>query len=118
MRLVFSRSGKLPAEAHVLTDAEAARTRVIAEPQLKHALQALYRDGISNILLEGGPNLSAEFLKAGLVQRVSHYLNPSYLGEGLSALNPYDLQDLHQRLTLKHVEYTVLKDDLVLSGRL
>ncbi len=118
IRLVFSRSGKLPADSHVLTDAEAVQTRVISDPSLRNALQALYQEGICNILLEGGPQLSTEFLKAGLVQRISHYLNPSYLGEGLSALNGYELQDLHQRLTLKHVEYSVLEDDLVLSGRL
>ncbi len=118
VRLVFSRSGNLPADAHVLADAEGSRTQIIRNTDLKQALHGLYRDGISNILLEGGPNLSAEFLKAALVQRVSHYLNPSYLGEGLSALNPYGLQDLHQRITLKHVEYSFVDDDLVLSGRL
>ena len=117
-RIIFSRSGKLPADAHVFTDADAARTRVFAGTPLPEALAMLAEDGICNLLLEGGAGLAASFLQAGLVQRVSHYLNPSYLGDGLPALAGYGLTELSHRLHLKHVEYSPLGDDLVLTGRL
>ena len=117
-RIIFSRSGKLPADAHVFTDADAARTRVFAGTPLPEALAMLAEDGICNLLLEGGAGLAAAFLQAGLVQRVSHYLNPSYLGEGLPALSGYGLTELRHRLHLKHVEYSPLGDDMVLTGRL
>ncbi|WP_297802396.1 bifunctional diaminohydroxyphosphoribosylaminopyrimidine deaminase/5-amino-6-(5-phosphoribosylamino)uracil reductase RibD [Arenimonas sp. GDDSR-1] len=117
-RIIFSRSGKLPADAHVFTDADAARTRVFAGTPLPETLAMLAEDGICNLLLEGGAGLAAAFLQAGLVQRVSHYLNPSYLGEGLPALSGYGLTELRHRLHLKHVEYSPLGDDMVLTGRL
>jgi diaminohydroxyphosphoribosylaminopyrimidine deaminase/5-amino-6-(5-phosphoribosylamino)uracil reductase len=117
-RIIFSRSGKLPTDAHVFTDADAARTRVFAGTPLPEALAMLAEDGICNLLLEGGAGLAASFLQAGLVQRVSHYLNPSYLGDGLPALAAYGLTELSHRLHLKHVEYSPLGDDLVLTGRL
>ena len=117
-RIIFSRSGKLPADAHVFTDADAARTRVFAGTPLPEALAMLAEDGVCNLLLEGGAGLAASFLQAGLVQRVSHYLNPSYLGDGLPALAGYGLTELSHRLHLKHVEYSPLGDDLVLTGRL
>ena len=117
-RIIFSRSGKLPADAHVFTDADAARTRVFAGTPLPEALAMLAKDGVCNLLLEGGAGLAASFLQAGLVQRVSHYLNPSYLGDGLPALAGYGLTELSHRLHLKHVEYSPLGDDLVLTGRL
>lgn len=117
-RLVFSRSGQLPADAHVFTDSDAARTRVFTDVPLEQALDILHAEGVANILLEGGAGLAAAFLRAGLVQRVSHYLNPSYLGEGQAALEAYGLADLHRRITLKGVKYTSLGNDLVLTGRI
>lgn len=117
-RIIFSRSGQLPANAHVFTDADAARTRVFTGTPLPEALAMLAEDGVSNLLLEGGAGLAAAFLQAGLVQRVSHYLNPSYLGEGLPAVSGYGLTELSHRLHLKHVEYSPLGDDMVLTGRL
>ena len=117
-RIIFSRGGQLPETAQVFTDADAARTRVFIDTPLPEALAALAGDGICNLLLEGGAGLAASFVQAGLVQRVSHYLNPSYLGEGLPALAGYGLTEISHRLHLKHVEYSPLGDDLVLTGRL
>lgn len=118
VRVVFSRSGAIPPDCRLLTDADAARTRVIIGAPLDEALAALYAAGICNLLVEGGAGLAAAFLKAGRVQRINHYLNPSYLGAGLPAIGDYGLDDLQQRITLKHVKYTVLGDDIAVTGRL
>ncbi len=117
IRLVFSHSGNLPKSAQVFTDEHAANTRVYGNQPLSEVLDTLYQQGIVNILLEGGAGLASAFLAAGHVQRISHYLNPSYLGQGKSALNDYGLLDLSQRIHLKHVEYTALGEDFLLSGR-
>jgi diaminohydroxyphosphoribosylaminopyrimidine deaminase / 5-amino-6-(5-phosphoribosylamino)uracil reductase len=117
IRLVFSHSGNLPKSAQVFTDEYAANTRIYGNQPLSDVLDELYQQGIMNILLEGGASLASAFLAAGHVQRISHYLNPSYLGQGISALNDYGLMDLSQRIHLKHVEYTALGEDFHLTGR-
>ncbi len=117
IRLIFSHSGNLPESAQVFTDEYAANTRVYGNQPLGEVLDALYQQGIVNILLEGGAQLASAFLAEGHVQRISHYLNPSYLGQGISALNDYGLMDLSQRIHLKHVEYTALGEDFHLTGR-
>lgn len=117
IRLIFSRSGSLPKSARVFNDEGAHRTRVISGPDLDGSLAMLYQDGLVNILLEGGAGLAASFLADGHVQRITHYLNPSYLGSGKSALDDYGLMDLSHRIRLKHVEYTPLGDDFSFSGR-
>lgn len=117
IRLVFSHSGLLPPSAHVFNDQCASQTRVYGNQPLGEVLDALYRQGIVNVLLEGGAGLASSFLAAGHVHRISHYLNPSYLGQGKSALNDYGLSDLSQRLRLNHVEYTALGEDFHLTGR-
>jgi diaminohydroxyphosphoribosylaminopyrimidine deaminase / 5-amino-6-(5-phosphoribosylamino)uracil reductase len=117
-RVVFSRSGPIPEQAKVFTDADGSRTRVLVNQPLPQALATLTAEGINSLLVEGGAGLASSFLQAGLVQRVTHYVNPSYLGAGLCALNDYGLRDLHHRLHLKNVEYTPLGDDLAVTGRL
>jgi diaminohydroxyphosphoribosylaminopyrimidine deaminase/5-amino-6-(5-phosphoribosylamino)uracil reductase len=117
IRLVFSHSGQLPKRAHVLNDDNAANTRVYGNRPLGEVLNELYQQGIVNILLEGGAGIASAFLAENFVQRISHYLNPSYLGQGISALNDYGLLDLSQRVHLKHVEYMALGEDFHLTGR-
>ena len=117
VRVVFSRHGDIPAACRLLSDADAGRTRLFKGVALEDALAALHRDGIRNLLLEGGAGLATSFLRAGLVQRISHYLNPSYLGTGLAAVGDYSLRDLAHRIHLKSVEYTALGNDFVLTGR-
>lgn len=117
VRVVFSRRGDIPATCRLLSDADAGRTRLFKGVPLEDALATLHRDGIRNLLLEGGAGLATAFLRAGLVQRISHYLNPGYLGAGLTAIGDYGLRDLDHRIHLKSVEYTALGNDFVLTGR-
>ena len=117
MRIVFSNSGQLPKDAHVFTDENRDNTRVYINKDLDEILEELYQQGIVNVLLEGGAQLASAFLGENHVQRISHYLNPSYLGQGKSAINDYGLTDLSRRIQLKHVEYSVLGEDFYLSGR-
>ncbi|MBP6533875.1 MAG: bifunctional diaminohydroxyphosphoribosylaminopyrimidine deaminase/5-amino-6-(5-phosphoribosylamino)uracil reductase RibD [Arenimonas sp.] len=117
VRLVFSRTGDVPKTARAFSDADATRTQLLINPDLDAALAELYRQGIVNLLLEGGAGLAGSFLAGGSVQRISHYLNPSYLGQGKSALDDYGLTDLSQRIRLNHVEYTALGEDLYITGR-
>jgi diaminohydroxyphosphoribosylaminopyrimidine deaminase / 5-amino-6-(5-phosphoribosylamino)uracil reductase len=117
LRLVFSRSGDLPKSASVFSDADAARTRLLLNPDLDSTLAELFQQGIVNLLLEGGAGLAGSFLAGGHVQRISHYLNPSYLGQGKSALDDYGLKDLSRRIHLKHVEYSPLGADFHITGR-
>lgn len=118
VRAVFSRTGDIPPDCRLLNDADASRTKLFVGGSLDGALAALYQEGLCNLLVEGGAGLATAFLQAGLVQRISHYLNPSYLGIGLAALGDYGLRDLHRRITLNHVKCTLLGDDIVLTGRL
>jgi riboflavin biosynthesis pyrimidine reductase len=48
--------------------------------------QALARLGVSRALIEAGPTLSTEFLKAGVVDRLYRYVAPLTLGRTEAAL--------------------------------
>ncbi|GAB2771612.1 bifunctional diaminohydroxyphosphoribosylaminopyrimidine deaminase/5-amino-6-(5-phosphoribosylamino)uracil reductase RibD [Terrabacter koreensis] len=50
------------------------------------ALDSLWRRGVRDVWLEGGPTLAAAFLRAGLVDDVYAYVAPALLGEGRPAV--------------------------------
>jgi diaminohydroxyphosphoribosylaminopyrimidine deaminase / 5-amino-6-(5-phosphoribosylamino)uracil reductase len=69
------------AEAAALT---ASGARVLAAPgsDLTGVLTALYEDGITSIVLEGGAGLHRAALDEGLVDAVNLYIAPTLLGSG------------------------------------
>ena len=69
-------------------------------------------------MLEGGSKLASCFLKEGLIDRVSLYLNPSFIGSGVGVLGDLELPNLAQRPRLKNIESKWLGEDLYLTGNL
>ncbi len=86
---------------------------------LPDLLKQLASRGILSVLVEGGPTVATAFLKQRLVDRVVHFISPSYLGDGqVSALQPLSIRKLSQRLQLKEVEVRALGCDVMIEGLL
>lgn len=94
LRVVLDSSGRTPPTARVLDDAaptwlataESAGAGPGGRVDLSAVLAELWRRGRRHVLLEGGPQVAAAFLDAGLVDEVVAYLAPTLLGAGPSAL--------------------------------
>ena len=132
-RIIFTKSGKLPKDASVFTDEHRAKTliytqgnfdfdfpseQIVRIGQLGEALSDLFERKFVCLMLEGGSDLATSFIREALVDRVSLYLNPSFLGAGTSVLGDLGLATLDQRPRLKNIESTWLGDDLYLTGTL
>ena len=103
LRVVFDRHGRLPADSKLLKTTEEAPVRVISKP-VPEALDELGSEGISDLLLEGGPTLAAAFLAAGEVDQIRLFIAPVLSGSaeapgviagsaGLgAAINPLDVR--------------------------
>lgn len=115
-RVVISRSGNLPEKARLFTDEHQNKTLVYKS--IAEAMQGLFEKNIISVFLEGGAHLATAFMKLGLVDRVSVYLNPSFLGAGKTALEDFGLETLAQRPRLENVNFELLGEDLFLSGNL
>lgn len=74
------------------------------------ALELLWRRGVRDVWLEGGPTLAAAFLRAGLVDDVYAYVAPALLGAGQAAV-----ADLGIR-SISDVHRLVLVDAAVVGG--
>src|SRR5436190_2607782 len=69
-RIVVTRSGQLPKDAHLFTDEHRERTLVYRGKSLRAVLRDLGRRQITSVLIEGGGGVLGEAFDRRLVQRV------------------------------------------------
>lgn len=81
------------------------------------ALQVLAGREVRHVLVEGGPTVSAAFLRAGLVDRVLAYLAPVLLGAGRSAVGDLGIGTLADGMRLHTEEVLRLGPDVLLIAR-
>lgn len=60
---------------------------------IKEALEALYKEGITDILVEGGGMVNASFLRAELIDKFLVYVAPKVLG-GANSITPFTGEDV------------------------
>ena len=132
-RIIFSRSGNLPPSAHLFSDELKHKTLIYTQTDLPfpfptenimrfgtltEAMRDLFERKLINLFLEGGSNLAASFIKEGLVNRVSLFMSPSFLGSGKNSLGDLGLTQLSERPFLTQTESRWIGEDLFISGRL
>ena len=78
IRVIVSRSGKLPGKARVFTDGAPNETLVFADAEA--ALAELGRMGVTHVLCEGGLKLATSLAEAGLVDEWITVLAPVVIG--------------------------------------
>lgn len=93
---------------------------IIRERNLRKALQNLYqKNGICHLLVEGGPHLASQFLKAGLVDKAVFYLGRGILG-GLGHFSlgrAWGLKKLPQSIRFWPEDVRLLGPDVRIQGR-
>jgi len=103
---------------------DGAGARVLEVPRagrhldLRRALRRLAREGLTEVLVEGGGRLGAELLRRRLVDEVHWFVAPRLLGgDGLPALGPLGARRLDGAPVLEDVRVRRVGADLHLCGR-
>lgn len=81
------------------------------------ALAALAEREVRHVLVEGGPTVSAAFLRAGLVDRVLTYIAPMLLGSGRPAVGDLGVSTLTRGLRLRTEDVLRLGPDVLVIAR-
>ncbi|MBB5036329.1 bifunctional diaminohydroxyphosphoribosylaminopyrimidine deaminase/5-amino-6-(5-phosphoribosylamino)uracil reductase RibD [Prosthecobacter dejongeii] len=113
-RIILTRSGHLPADAYVFTDAYQDRTLVLRDLAFPEVLRDLAARGITSVLIEGGSNVLGQAFAARCVDEVCWYIAPRLCGGGLPVIGGPDWQS---SVALENVTLLPIGDNLCLTGR-
>ena len=116
-RIIWTKSGKLPAEAHVLTDRYREKTLVLQTSSLHALLKVLGKLGITSVLIEGGGYVLGQAFDHGLVDEVSFYLAPLVTGGPTPAVAGLGVAGNDAAIQLGDVRYERLGDDISLTAK-
>jgi diaminohydroxyphosphoribosylaminopyrimidine deaminase / 5-amino-6-(5-phosphoribosylamino)uracil reductase len=94
LRVVWTRSGRLPKNARIFTDSHRDRTVVFSNVSLRSTLRALGSRGIASVLMEGGARVLGEAFDHSLVDEVYFYLAPMFTGGSVSTVGGRGAADI------------------------
>jgi diaminohydroxyphosphoribosylaminopyrimidine deaminase/5-amino-6-(5-phosphoribosylamino)uracil reductase len=112
---VVTRSGDLPARAHLFTDAQCERTLVFRGKSLRAVLRDLGKRGVTSVMIEGGGAILGEAFDRGLVDRVQFYVAPVLCG-GPAVIGGRGVGATMEAPRLRNVAYEKVGRDLRLTG--
>lgn len=115
-RVVWTRSGKLPTDCHLLTDRLRDRTLVFEKESLEATLAALGAMDVTSVLIEGGGATLGEAFDRHLVHRVVFYVAPQMLGGPIPAVGGRGAGSNEEGLRLENPTYIRIGDDLRIEG--
>ena len=115
-RVVLTRSGQLPRQAHLFSDKFAARTLIYRRKSLASVLKDLGKRGITSVLIEGGGNVLGEALDRRLIDKVQIYLGPILNGGPIVAFPGKGAGKTVDALRLRQIEYEQIDQTVSLRG--
>jgi diaminohydroxyphosphoribosylaminopyrimidine deaminase/5-amino-6-(5-phosphoribosylamino)uracil reductase len=115
-RIVMTRSGKWPKDAHLFTDEHRERTLVYQGKSLRTVLRDLGKRQITSVMIEGGGGVLGEAFDRRLVQRVHFYLAPLFCGGPAAVVKGRGVGSNEEAATICNASYTRLGDNLRLTG--
>jgi diaminohydroxyphosphoribosylaminopyrimidine deaminase / 5-amino-6-(5-phosphoribosylamino)uracil reductase len=116
-RVVLSRSGRLPASAHLFTDQFADRTIVFRKQNLAAALAELGQREVTSVLIEGGGDLLGQALDARLIDEVQIYVGGVFTGGPVIAFPGRGAGSTAGAVRLRDVRYEQIGDDVFVTGQ-
>ena len=116
LRVVWSRSGNLPSDCHLLTDEHREKTLVFEGKSLREVLQDLGRRGIEQVLIEGGGRTLGEAFDEGLVDHIVFYVAPVLIGGETPSVGGSGVENNERAIRLINPTYTRIGDDIRIEG--
>ena len=81
------------------------------------ALHALYVRGIRSILVEGGSQVSTEFIRRQLVDELVIFIAPKIIGSGIDAIGDLGVTAMTKAIRFSSHEFTDVEGDIMFRGK-
>jgi diaminohydroxyphosphoribosylaminopyrimidine deaminase/5-amino-6-(5-phosphoribosylamino)uracil reductase len=115
-RVVLTRSGRLPRQAHLFSDRFAARTLIYKHKPLATVLTDLGKRSITSVLIEGGGEILGEALDKQLIDKLQIYLGPMLTGGPVIAFAGRGADKTANGLRLRDVAYERIGQTICVTG--
>lgn len=112
-RVVLTRSGRLPADAHLFTDEFKDRTVILQNLSFTDVLKELGKRGICTVLVEGGGIVIGQAFQSHEVDEVHWYIAPRICGSGRPSFAGLPLP---YSIPLEHAKVLPIADNVCISG--
>lgn len=86
------------------------------EEQISLILHKLCEYGVNYLLIESGARVTSSFLASGLVDSLSMFISPKFMGNGIHCTEYLSLQKMNQAIKLKKPKYHKVGEDLLVEG--
>ena len=116
-RVVVTKSGRLPSNAHLFTDEFRDRTLVFKNKPLRRVLEELGKRGVVSVMIEGGGRTLGDAFDHGLVDEVQFYYAPILSGGPTPAVGGKGVKDNEQAIRLVDPAYRKIGPDIRLTAR-
>ncbi len=146
-RIILDTHLRIPLSAKVLTDEHLSRTIVMISAackeeekaallaargaqiwriapgkngslQMVEVLDRLGAEGMASVLVEGGRRVFSALLEEKLADRLSCFVAPIILGEGIPAFHGLEIGSMSEAITLENLRWKVLGNNGLLTGRI
>ena len=116
MRVVMTRSGKLPRNARLFTDRFAKNSFVYRKMPLGVVLAELGQKEITSVMIEGGGDLLGHALDERLIDKVQIYVAPILTGGPIVAFGGRGAHRTHDGAHLERVKFEKIGPDICVTG--
>jgi len=117
LRVVWSRSGRIPQDCRLLTDRFRDKTIVFKGKPLRSVLNELGKMGVACVLIEGGGRTLGEAFDRKLVDRALFYTAPILGGGPVPAVGGQGVASPKVAWQLEDMESKRIGDDLRVTGK-
>ena len=113
-RIILTRSGNIPPDAHVLTDAFRDRTIVYQNVDWPDLLKELGSKGITRLLVEGGGDTLGQLLDLNLIDEIWCFIAPLFAGGDKPSIGGVGAESVGAAKNLDPIRFKRVGDDILI----
>jgi diaminohydroxyphosphoribosylaminopyrimidine deaminase/5-amino-6-(5-phosphoribosylamino)uracil reductase len=122
--IIFVAENSFHSRQEKIIQLEKLGVRIIKVPaksnniSLETVLDRLHRLNVSSVLVEGGANITSQFIKNGLANKLVVIIAPKILGDGIQSVQLHKNLKINQALKLENLNISKYDDNVVIEGYL
>ena len=116
MRVILTKSGRLPRTAKVFCDSNRDRTLICRNKTLRSVLRNLGRRRVTSVLIEGGGEVLSQAFDQRLVDKVQIYIAPIFTGGSVLAFGGKGAPSTERSVRLEAPFYQRIGEDICVIG--